>query len=145
LRAIVPNPGLPDVVPIDFPCGAFFLIKREYLDTTGLLDESFFMYFEETDLALRAKRMGYAIVLLPRVRVVHLGGGSSTPDKALQQETLSYNSWMKYTVKNHGVFASIFLRNMLRLYFAVLTRLPLASSASFGLHKEALSRGWKSA
>jgi GT2 family glycosyltransferase len=145
LRAIVPNPGLPDVVPIDFPCGAFFLIKREYLDATGLLDESFFMYYEETDLALRAKRMGYAVVLLTGVRVVHLGGGSSTPDKALRQETLSYNSWMKYTVKNHGVAAGIFLKNMLRLYFAILTKLPFDSSASFLLHKEALARGWKSA
>jgi N-acetylglucosaminyl-diphospho-decaprenol L-rhamnosyltransferase len=143
LRAIVPESGHPDIIPIDFPCGAFFLIKRVYLDKTGLLDESFFMYFEETDLALRAKRMGYEIVLMKNVRIVHLGGASSPPDKALQRQTLLYNSWMKYTVKNHGVIASFFLKTMLTAYFAFLSRLRLNSSQEFKMHEKALANGWK--
>lgn len=141
LRAQVPKPDCPAVFDIDFPCGAFFLIKREYLDKTGLLDEQFFMYCEETDLALRARRMGYKIVLLSDVRVVHLGGGSSSPDNALQQQALLYHSWMRYTLKNHGRAAGFFLHGLLGCYFAFMTRMPIDSAVSFRIHQRAFKLG----
>jgi hypothetical protein len=141
LRAQVPQPDCPAVLDIDFPCGAFFLIKRKYLDKTGLLDEQFFMYCEETDLALRARRMGYKIVLLSDVRVVHVGGGSSSPDKALQQQTLLYHSWMKYTLKNHGRAAGLFLYCLLKCYFAFMTRMSINSAEGFRMHQLAFKRG----
>jgi hypothetical protein len=143
LGAQVPQLDCPAVLDIDFPCGAFFLIKREYLEIIGLFDERFFMYCEETDLALRARRMGYRIVLLSDVRVVHLGGGSSSPDKALQQQTLLYHSWMKYTIKNHGRIAGFFLHGLLTSYFAFMTRIPINSAQSLRLHQRALKNGWR--
>jgi rhamnopyranosyl-N-acetylglucosaminyl-diphospho-decaprenol beta-1,3/1,4-galactofuranosyltransferase len=38
-----------------------FLIRREVLDTVGLPDESFFIFYDDVDFALRARRAGYRI------------------------------------------------------------------------------------
>jgi N-acetylglucosaminyl-diphospho-decaprenol L-rhamnosyltransferase len=41
-------------------------------------DESYFLYSEETDFALRARDLGYAMVFVPTAHAVHLEGGSAT-------------------------------------------------------------------
>ena len=56
---------------------ACVMIRREVLDDIGLLDEEFFMYFEDVDFCQRARRAGWNIIHNPNARVVHLRGGSS--------------------------------------------------------------------
>ncbi len=63
--------------PIDHPLGACMLVRREALDQVGLLDEDFFMYCEEVDWCLRARRQGWDIYHLPQATVVHHGGQST--------------------------------------------------------------------
>ena len=57
---------------IDVPSGAFFLIRKMVLDHIGLLDEDYFMYGEDIDLAYRIKRAGYKILFVPHVQVLHI-------------------------------------------------------------------------
>lgn len=57
--------------------GACMLFKREVLKKTGLFDNDYFAYFEETDLCHRIWLAGYKIVYTPRTEVVHKGGGSA--------------------------------------------------------------------
>jgi N-acetylglucosaminyl-diphospho-decaprenol L-rhamnosyltransferase len=57
-----------------FACVAF---RRDVLDTVGLLDDGFFMYFEDIDYCLRVREAGYALLYWPRARIVHLVGKSS--------------------------------------------------------------------
>ncbi|MCE7697948.1 MAG: glycosyltransferase family 2 protein [Methanobacterium paludis] len=63
----------------DYISGSAFLIKTEVLKKTGLMDKNFFLYFEETDLALRAKKVGYKNVYSPKAKIWHRvsrsGGG----------------------------------------------------------------------
>ena len=67
----------------DYISGSSLLIKREVIDDIGLLDENFFLYFEETDLALRATRKGYENLYVPNAKIWHKvsksGGGMSKP------------------------------------------------------------------
>jgi hypothetical protein len=56
---------------------ACVMIRREVLEQVGLLDDGFFMYFEDVEFSSRARHAGYAIMHDPRARVVHLRGGSS--------------------------------------------------------------------
>jgi N-acetylglucosaminyl-diphospho-decaprenol L-rhamnosyltransferase len=58
-------------------CGAAMAIRRSAYTQAGPLDESFFLYLEETEWQRRVKRHGWDIVLVPRARVRHLvrGGG----------------------------------------------------------------------
>jgi len=57
--------------------GACMVLRREALQSVGLLDEGYFAYLEETDWFLRLQRAGSRAVLLPDVYVVHYLGSST--------------------------------------------------------------------
>ena len=67
----------------DYVSGSAFLVKREVLNRAGLMDKKFFLYFEESDLALRASKKGYKSVYAPEAKIWHKvsksGGGLSKP------------------------------------------------------------------
>lgn len=56
---------------------ACVMIRGEVLAEVGLLDEGFFMYFEDAEFCYRVTKAGWKIVNDPRAHVVHLRGGSS--------------------------------------------------------------------
>jgi GT2 family glycosyltransferase len=56
--------------------GCFCLLKRTLWDQLQGFDESFFMYGEDTDLCLRARRLGARCVICPQATLVHHGGQS---------------------------------------------------------------------
>jgi len=59
---------------VDFVHGAALLLRREIALEIGLLDESFFMYFEEVDWCYRIWECGGECWLVPSARVIHHGG-----------------------------------------------------------------------
>lgn len=62
---------------VDIVKGCCLILKRSVLEITGLLDENFFMYCEETDLCYRIKKQGMKVLYTPKPVVMHLGGQSS--------------------------------------------------------------------
>jgi GT2 family glycosyltransferase len=78
---------------IDTPTGAFFLAKKDILDTLKGFDEDFFMYGEDIDLAFRIKRLGFSIVYEPTYTVLHLKNQSGIKKKnntTVQKKTRNY-------------------------------------------------------
>jgi len=73
-RELYENPDLPR--PVDYAQGSCLLVRREIIGSVGVLDESFFMYFEETDWCKRMKKAGGEVWYVPAARVVHFGGGA---------------------------------------------------------------------
>ncbi|WP_116950079.1 glycosyltransferase family 2 protein [Jiangella endophytica] len=61
---------------VDWAVGAILLVDRECYDALGGLDESYFLYSEETDFCLRARDQGWATVYTPMAGAMHVGGGS---------------------------------------------------------------------
>lgn len=57
--------------PVDWVTGAFFLVRAEVLSQLGGFDEDFFLYFEETDFCLRARRAGWGTYFDPSLAVCH--------------------------------------------------------------------------
>lgn len=55
----------------DYLTGACLLINKKVFDTIGFFDERFFMYFEDVDFCLRAKKAGFSLVLNSEVIVGH--------------------------------------------------------------------------
>ena len=51
--------------------GAAVFVRREILDKVGLLDEILFMYHDDPDWSLRAKKMGYNIYYVPTTTIYH--------------------------------------------------------------------------
>lgn len=58
-------------------CGAGALYRRKMLEDVGLLDEYFFMYYEDTDLAWRARLKGWKIMYTPHAVMRHVHCGTS--------------------------------------------------------------------
>ncbi len=56
---------------VDYVSGCALLIKRAVVEQIGLLDERFFIYYEETDWCARAREAGYQVWLVPQARVWH--------------------------------------------------------------------------
>ena len=55
----------------DWTSGSFMLLRREALESAGLMDERFFIYSEEPDLALRLRRAGWEVRHLPQMTILH--------------------------------------------------------------------------
>ena len=82
--------------------GACLLIRRTALDEIGLLDEAFFMYFEETDWCARALRAGWRLWQVPTAVVQHHGGG--TTRRVAEEMSLQFHrSQAHYYRKHHGL------------------------------------------
>jgi GT2 family glycosyltransferase len=61
---------------VDIVTGCFFLIRREMWTRLGGFDPAFFMYGEEADLCLRARKLGVRPMVTPDATIVHYGGAS---------------------------------------------------------------------
>ena len=59
-------------------CGASMLLRREMTDLVGLLDEDFFIYYEDTDLSWRARLAGWKVFYSPEALVRHIHCGTNT-------------------------------------------------------------------
>jgi hypothetical protein len=62
---------------VDQVTGAFFMVRRAVFEQLGGFDERFFVYYEDLDFALRARRLGWKSVYLAAGAAVHIGGGAS--------------------------------------------------------------------
>jgi GT2 family glycosyltransferase len=82
---------------VDAVSGCVMLASCAALEAIGLLDESLFIYFEDMDWCLRARRAGYDVVVAPRARALHLGQGSTG-------SASTFTTF--YSVRNHLVVAA---------------------------------------
>lgn len=64
-------------------CGACILIKRDFLETVGLFDKRFFLYFEDGDLSWRGQKAGKKYFYASKAIAYHYHTGSSTEGSAL--------------------------------------------------------------
>ena len=100
------------VLPVDWVPGTFCALRRTMLEQLGFFDERFYLYYEETDLCLRAKRAGWEVCFIPDAEVVHEGGGCSKRRKSMEIDTGSaqllkfrMRSEMLYFRKNYSLLS----------------------------------------
>jgi len=67
---------------VDHVIGAFFLLRRRLFEQLDGFDERFFVYLEDLDFSLRARKSGWTSSYLADVRAYHQGGGASEQIKA---------------------------------------------------------------
>lgn len=103
---VVAPPVSDETYQTDWVAGASMIIRREVFEAAGLMDEDYFMYYEEMDFCLQAKKAGWSCWYVPESRVVHLVGQSSgvtdtkRPPKRLPQYL--FDSRRRYFIKNYG-------------------------------------------
>jgi GT2 family glycosyltransferase len=69
---------------VEIVSGCFFLIDRDLWEELNGFDPVFFMYGEEADLCMRARKLGARPMITPTATIIHYGGGSY-PDEAERQ------------------------------------------------------------
>jgi GT2 family glycosyltransferase len=91
---------------VDWVTGAAMIIRKEVLDEVGLLDDGYFLYFDEVDFCLRASRAGWPAYYVPDSTIVHLQAQSTgiTDHRKRQPRYPDYwfDSRRRFFIKNHG-------------------------------------------
>ena len=101
-------PAISDVpCQTDWVSGANMMIRREVFETVGLLDEEYFMYYEEADFCLQASKLGWSCWYLPDSRIIHFVGQSSESNRSEDSCKYVPQYWLdsrrRYFVKNHSM------------------------------------------
>lgn len=69
----------------DWTSGSFMLTRMEAIEGAGFLDERFFLYSEETDLALRIRKHGWSVRHLPQMAIIHHAGKAGWSERGEAQ------------------------------------------------------------
>lgn len=70
-----------EMAEVDSVVGAFMMVRGEVIEQIGVLDEEYFMYAEDLDWALRAKRAAWKVYYCPHVTVLHYKRRSSEQNR----------------------------------------------------------------
>lgn len=104
-------PNLLQTKEVDWVTGASFMMPRGVLERVGLMDDRYFLYFEESDLMYRVRKAGYQVWHVAESRVVHLAGqatGVRPNDRtALALPPYWYHSRFKFFHDQYGKSGAI--------------------------------------
>jgi GT2 family glycosyltransferase len=101
-RHIVAQPIPQATTRVDWLAGASLMMRQSVLDQIGLFDETFFLYFEETDLCRRAALAGFPTDYVVESRVSHIGSASTGMKTWTRIPQFWLDSRLHYFTKNHG-------------------------------------------
>jgi GT2 family glycosyltransferase len=109
-------------------CGSAFLVNKHVVESVGMLDEKYFMYFEEVDWCWRMRLAGYKCMYVPQAVSWHKGGHSEVPSRS----KIYFNSrnWLQSILKNCELKSIIFYSSFLFLKYL------LALSQCFSFRKD---------
>jgi len=93
---------------VDYLSGAALLAGRRAVETIGLLDEDFFLYYEDVEWAYRARRAGFQVWIVPAARVYHPDTRRRDQDSAVVTYYAARNSLL--FAKKHRLGYAVFLR-----------------------------------
>jgi GT2 family glycosyltransferase len=100
------RPGEKRKAPIeaDLVSACALLVRREVVEQVGLMDERYFIYFEDLDWALRARRAGFKCLVVPDALVWH-GDSATTMGDRRAPRPMFYYYYMRnniHFVQEHG-------------------------------------------
>jgi GT2 family glycosyltransferase len=112
---------------VDVLSGAFLCFKKEIVEKTGLLDETFFMYGEDIDFSYRITKSGYNNYYYPETTIIHYKG-ESTKKSSVNYVFIFYKAMVifaqkHFSKKNAKIFSfAIHLAIYFRAFLALLNR-----------------------
>ncbi len=110
-----------ETIETDYIAGSCMLLKREIINKIGLFDESFFMYWEEVDLSLKIKELGYKLISTTNTNVIRKENSS----RSNQNAVYFYIRNSFYLKKSHPTYFSR-LQLLLFLLFSFANQLKLS-------------------
>ncbi len=98
---------------IDWVSGACIIAPKKLFMNGLLFDEGIFMYMEEIDLLMRARKKGYRTMFYHQAHITHLGGGSST-NKRKGPVLNIYRGFLYLYKKHYNKLSQVMLRMLLK-------------------------------
>lgn len=131
--SVIAEPASEQLRACDWLAGASMMIRAKVIDEIGLMDDGYFLYYEETEFCRRARLRGWQCWFIPESRVVHFIGASTgvtgkRPGRPRRRPGYWFQSRRRYFVNNHG-----------RLY-AIAADMGLIAATSFRRAAEFLRR-----
>jgi hypothetical protein len=118
-KSVIEEPSVSDVeAELDYVLGASLILSKDCLSSVGLMEERYFLYYEEIDWAIRAKSKGFKLGFAKESTLLHKAGasiGSSSDNEKRSMISLFYiiSSRMKVTAKFYPYFIpTVFLFSM---------------------------------
>lgn len=90
---------------------ALAILRRDFFRIHGF-DERFFLYYEDTDLCQRLRKMKKSILFLPQIRLLHISGGSA---QRSEQKKYYYKSQDRYFSLHRPHYEGIILKFLRRI------------------------------
>ncbi|MBV5336343.1 glycosyltransferase family 2 protein, partial [bacterium] len=87
---------------VDQVMGAFLMIRRDLFERLGGFDERYFVYYDDVDLCLEARRAGWTVAHFAGASAYHKGRGTTDQVKALRLFYL-WRSRLRFADKHFGV------------------------------------------
>lgn len=107
-KYMVPFPPLDSAQQCDWVSGASFFVSKSLIDDIGLMDENFFLYFEEVDFCFRANKNQWQVWYEPTVSIAHKDESSTGVGKtAARRPSFWYDSRRYFYRKHYGLFGLI--------------------------------------
>lgn len=106
-NSIVAQPIPETTTRVDWLAGASLMMRQAVLDQIGLFDESFFLYFEETDLCRRAAQAGWPTDYVRSSEVTHIGSVSTGMKTWDRIPGFWLDSRWHYFTRNHGTVYAV--------------------------------------
>jgi N-acetylglucosaminyl-diphospho-decaprenol L-rhamnosyltransferase len=116
-----------DTRAVDQVMGAFFFLRRSMFEKIGGFDERFFVYFEDLDLAVRAREQGWMSIYIATARVFHRGQGTTEQVKDVRL-FYSWRSRILYAFKHFNVAAAAAIALMTLLVEPLIRALALLAN-----------------
>jgi GT2 family glycosyltransferase len=133
----------------DYVSGTAMLMRTDMLRDVGLLNEDYFLYFEEIDYSFRAKKAGYTVVWCRDSVVHHKGGASAGSRSAANKRKTAFSEYhsnlsaLRFTRRYRpGLFAPfLVLRFFSKLLHALATGRPYLVSPLVRAYRDYFSGG----
>lgn len=109
---------------LDYITGASMLLRKEALNSVGLLDDGFFLYWEDTDLCFRIRAAGWRLAVAERSHVFHKESASS--GRGSSQQNRYFNTSALRFHRKHAMLP--FFPILLGIYLPRLSRRRLRSA-----------------
>ncbi len=115
LRWLFPNRFLgkeknySEPIEVDSVIGACMMLRCEAIEKAGMMDEDYFLFFEETDLCYRVKKAGFKVYHVPEAEAIHFQGKSIEREKK-RAKVEYYRSRYLFFRKHRGRWQELILR-----------------------------------
>lgn len=132
-----------DLIPkeTDYVTGACIFIKNHVIKKLGLMPEEYFLYFEETDYCINAKKENFKLMVIPSIEVLHHTRSEENNIPTIYFLYYFCKSALLFTKKYDKTIINSTINILLNKWSTLLDNIKKVSPNQFKLLKKAIDTG----